>query len=715
VVAGQFFWVTPILEGPDSYEHFRYVRYLLANKRFPTLNDPDRRTTPHQEAAQFPLYYLLGAAVSFPVPTDDFDRVLAQNPHAGDVRGNGNANFLFHRPFSGFPHGTELAARLVELLSLACGMVTVVCAVRLGWLAAPDRPWLGLGAGLALAAAPPFAALSAFVTNDDLVTALSSVTILLLALWVAKPSRLWSWLAALAVALAILAKFNAAGLVAPYLLAALLAEKTWRARLLDVAKLAVMVAVVDGWWMLRNQLLYGDFTGMLAVNGHIADPDGHVAQARNHLFSGSIADILRAMLDSLPRILHGLFSTGAYGVDSPPALYLVTTSLGLIGLAAGLVAALRRTEHQPWLWLILLWPAINLAELVAYAGAIALPGAREFLPAIACLALLVAMGWAELVRAIRLPALAWAAGAAAVAVSLLVPRVVVAPAYAYPSTLGQLPSSATPIHAVFADAVELIGAESTARGYIEPGASYGLTLYWRLKQPTDRWLDTFIHIDSPDPGYGAGASYDGATGRGSYPPNFWQPGQIVVDRYTFSLRPDGRSDRHNAVPLSVRVGMYDEASGKVAADPPEAADRGVEVALWKLAGQAPPPPPPKPVASFQGGLELLTAHALAAEPASLEVDLEWSAISRPDRNFTVFVQLLSADGGVLAQHDSYPLEGRYPTALWWPGEVVYDRVRLPLKEPLRPGDRLIAGVYVLPDPRPVPTTTGEAFAVLPLS
>ena len=255
VVAGQFFWVTPILEGPDGYEHFRFVRYLVVNKHFPRLNDPDQATAPHQEAAQFPLYYLLGAAISFPISTTDFDQVVRHNPHAGDMRGNGNANFLFHRPFAGFPHGTELAARIVEVLSLLCGVATVACAVWLGWLAAPKSRWLGLGAGVALAATPPFAAFSAYVTNDDLVTALSSVTMLLLVLWVTRRSAVWGWLAAAGVALAILGKFNAIGLVAPYCLAVLLVERTWRARLLDAGKLALAVLVVDGWWMVRNQLL----------------------------------------------------------------------------------------------------------------------------------------------------------------------------------------------------------------------------------------------------------------------------------------------------------------------------------------------------------------------------------------------------------------------------------------------------------------------------
>jgi hypothetical protein len=147
---------------------------------------------------------------------------------------------------------------------------------------------------------------------------------------------------------------------------------------------------------------------------------------------------------------------------------------------------------------------------------------------------------------------------------------------------------------------------------------------------------------------------------------------------------------------------------RVAADPPEAADSGVAVGRVKLPGQAAAPAGP-PLARFASGLELL-----AAQRSGSTVELRWLADSVPSANATVFVQALSADGQLLGQHDSYPLDGRYPTSLWSSGEQVFDQVALPTSRPLTPADRVIVGLYVLPaaDQR-IPTVDGLPFAVIP--
>jgi mannosyltransferase len=81
----------------------------------------------------------------------------------------------------------------------------------------------------------------------------------------------------------------------------------------------------------------------------------------------------------------------------------------------------------------------------------------------------------------------------------------------------------------------------------------------------------------------------------------------------------------------------------------------------------------------------------------LEVALTWQAEATPERNYTVFVQLLDEANRVLAQHDGQPGDGSLITTTWAPGEYVRDEHRLALPADLPAGDyRLIMGMY-LPD------------------
>ena len=81
---------------------------------------------------------------------------------------------------------------------------------------------------------------------------------------------------------------------------------------------------------------------------------------------------------------------------------------------------------------------------------------------------------------------------------------------------------------------------------------------------------------------------------------------------------------------------------------------------------------------------------------AVRVTLYWEALSVPHEDYTAFVHLIDAQGRLVAQRDSYPLDGRHPTSLWQPGEVVRDRVELRLPVDLPPGDyRLLTGMYLL--------------------
>jgi hypothetical protein len=78
----------------------------------------------------------------------------------------------------------------------------------------------------------------------------------------------------------------------------------------------------------------------------------------------------------------------------------------------------------------------------------------------------------------------------------------------------------------------------------------------------------------------------------------------------------------------------------------------------------------------------------------LPVELTWIPIRRPASNYNVFLQLLAADGRLVAQHDGSPNGGFSPTSGWVPGEEISDRRGLALPPDLPAADyRLIVGMY----------------------
>ena len=68
----------------------------------------------------------------------------------------------------------------------------------------------------------------------------------------------------------------------------------------------------------------------------------------------------------------------------------------------------------------------------------------------------------------------------------------------------------------------------------------------------------------------------------------------------------------------------------------------------------------------------------------------------PETDYTVFVHLLDAAGNSVAQADSQPQAGAYPTSFWDAGEVVGDAHVIELPATLAPGEYEIEiGWYVL--------------------
>jgi hypothetical protein len=82
---------------------------------------------------------------------------------------------------------------------------------------------------------------------------------------------------------------------------------------------------------------------------------------------------------------------------------------------------------------------------------------------------------------------------------------------------------------------------------------------------------------------------------------------------------------------------------------------------------------PRPAeADFVGLISLLAYEVLEGEAGSLSLVLYWRCLERMETDYTVFVHLLDAEGNIVAQGDSPPVQGHYPTTRWAVGELVRD-------------------------------------------
>jgi hypothetical protein len=97
---------------------------------------------------------------------------------------------------------------------------------------------------------------------------------------------------------------------------------------------------------------------------------------------------------------------------------------------------------------------------------------------------------------------------------------------------------------------------------------------------------------------------------------------------------------------------------------------------------------PRPVeADFAGLISLPAYEVLEGEDSNLSLVLYWRSLERMENDYTVFVHLLDAEGNIVAQGDSPPVQGHYPTTMWAVGEVVRDEHPL-----VGPPEAIVRGV-----------------------
>jgi 4-amino-4-deoxy-L-arabinose transferase-like glycosyltransferase len=665
-----------------------------------------------QEASQPPLYYLMGAAATFWIDSGPIADVYKPNPQAatGEPETSGDKNIVMHGAEERFPwHGAVLAVHLIRLLSLLLGLITIAATFAIARRLIPGKPFVAFSAAAFTAFLPQFIFISASVNNDNLVTALGALALLLAIKAAGGSTTRMTVLLGIIAGLGALAKVS--GLVAlPLIMVALgLAarhHRSVRRFFCDAITVIAITVAIAGWWYLRNWILYGDFLGahtMVAIFGDW--PAGF-----------GLLDLLQEQ-ERLRWSFWAVF--GGFNIIADRWVYWIydiLSALGLVGLlwlaVTTILRRFRRADHflaqslsgEGWL-LVLVWPGMLLiAPLIWSSSTMGTLDGLVF-PAIPAFTVLLAVGIAGLPiirqRGANFLSLAVSTGLAMLAFYL--PFATIVPAYALPQPIASAQAAAVPnpIDARFADQIEFRGYQID-RTAAQPGDNLKITLYWQAIGAISEDFSFFIRVYAPD-GRVAG-QIDSLPGRGAFATSTLAPGITYSDVYSIHLDPLAIAGVGR-----VAVGVYNaETASFLPAVDGQGNRIGGSVSLGSLRFITPPTndlTSALPIHASLGGQVELIGVRLADDSlqpgATLRGTLYWRAITPITDNYTVFVHLLSA-GNVIAQHDAQPLGGDFPTSSWAPGDVIADPFTIAIPNVPAGDYSLVTGMYRLSDGRRLP-------------
>jgi hypothetical protein len=572
---------TPIFEGPDEPNHYLFIRYLQLERRLPAQGLERDAVRAHHP----PGYFLLGALLTAPFPAppsaDFADLGLRINPRYvfrfGDPDPSNKSVFLHHGPPERWPyHGPALTLHIARLLSLAFSLAAIVLTYLSARQLRPADPALALLASGLLALNPMVVFMSGVVQNDAAALAAGAAVVACLAPALQRPPSFRLWLLpGLTLALGILLKAGLLVLGLPLAAAALYrawrAGPTWTRRLMILAVsalgLALPVVVLAGWWFLRNQQLYGDWT----ANSSIVALWGPLTPDQQRAF-------LPLALYTLATGLLGRFGNGGI-IEFSPAAYALAGLFAIVALA-GLPLAWRRLPAEsperprPLFVAHALVVAVVAASVLVFALRFNGGATGKYLfPAFPSLAVLLASGWLA-----WFPQSAWRGRAAlallalSLAASLYALFGLLRPAYGPPRAPwpGEL-DRAQRLEADLGGAARLLGY-SLSVSQLRPGDALRLTVYWLPQDYTPGPFTVFVHL--AEPGSPPLAQIDIYPGGGTYPTDAWVLGRAFVDTYTLRLP----ADAPTAGSVQVLIGLYDEQTGQRL--PATGADAGPPGADW---------------------------------------------------------------------------------------------------------------------------------------
>lgn len=686
----------PMWEAYDEWGHYAYVRFVAEHLRLPRPEDVN--FVEHDERGQPPLYYFIaGILTAWVEAPAEYHPV--RNPMFSDDRSTG-LNIAVHPDSENFPYrGVALALRSARLVSVLISTVGVWATYRLvlAWL--PGERRVALLAATAHAFWPLYLFHGSVVTNDIMASVSGSLFAAALFVWLFQASTWKSGLALLA-ALVVLAlsKFSVYGLVlfgvsalALSGLAKLYAQPQDRRRSIwpAIGALSALGLVVS-YALFSPRPSVGPLGEGTLLGQRLASY--LAAYANPAMYAQFDWAHLHQYLARGLRTFWALFAWGA--LEPPPWTYL---AIGLVFLASAvgvLVQSWRSGRFRKGAALLGVLFLASVSAPLIRALAQKDPDlffGRFYLSAMSPVVTFLAAGysylWPERLRTQAMIGLGL--GLAALAASL--PFTVILPAYARPDLLPpQAEAQIThPLDTRYGGAIRLAGYEVVTPA-VHPGDTVEVGLYWQSIRPVE---DNYIlAIKLVDSNFAVLQEKYLFPGRGNFATSLWKPGDFFEETYALQL-PASLDTPFRGQFL---VGFLDE-NWQPALAPADAG--GQPVGSWFGEFKVIDPSAafqPMTVTSYrlgdQAALAGYTLHPV--ESSELKFDLYWVSLASLSADYTVSVALLGPEGEILAQADSQPRSGAYPTHMWEAGEKVLDPQALPLPAGIRCGAKtLYLGLY----------------------
>ena len=570
--------LAPLGEAPDEMDHFRYLRYIVEQRRLP--RTAEDRLAISRKSHEPPLYYiLLGAATSW-VDTRPLSQIKILDPNRAPRHSLPDEVLIdfapLHTADEQWPfRGVVLAWHLARLGSLLLMAGTLWVLFQIGREVVPRRPEVALLATAVAALTPQFVYIGASLNNDCLAALLGALVLWLLLRLAAGQNRWRDFaLLGLLLGLARLTKFYALALLPEVALVLLfVAWRRRQARYLGGLALALGLAfAIPAPWLLYIQpanpaVLQG--SGRLLVLFDVVHterwftPAGEAQTAGLPGIAGALLGILHLEPGRWAALLFRSFwgTFGAMTVAAPSAVYGVGAALSGLSLAGWLRILGQRLRRRP----TVLGDARNLwipgLQALAYLGTEAvfygimkrLPDtaqARHLYPALAGLALFLAVGWWAL-----WPRLTSAPAIAGLAVLLMGLTGCSLPVVLHSMHLPPLPVRSTPwpnapqpgLNLDLGDGLLLEGVRWQTS---TPGELAG-TLFWRAVQPPA--TETVIILELVDSSGAVRAVWAGHPGGSRYPTEAWDAGDHVRQDLRWPL-----PSPYPSGPLAVRLRVQRE-------------------------------------------------------------------------------------------------------------------------------------------------------------